>query len=1100
MGMKKRHLTLFFLSLLFMTSCGREETPFISKKPDQIGITFQNRLTQTQEWNILRYLYFYNGGGIAAGDFNNDGKIDLYFSGNQVDDRLYLNKGKWRFEDITEGSGIDNKGDWTTGVTHVDINGDGLLDIYVCRVSGAPGNNGHNLLYVNQGLDRNGIPRFAEQAGAYGLDFEGYSTHAAFFDKDRDGDLDLYLLNHSIHPNRTYGKGSQRSSFHPEYGDVLFECQDGRYVEVSEEAGIYQGKSGYGLGISAGYFDRDSLPDLYIGNDFYENDYCYINLDGSRFRELLSEGDQFFGHTTHFSMGNTVADLNRDGREDILSLDMLPRDRETYMTSGQEYPYSTYRNYLRSGYHPQYMQNTLNLNLGGLQFAEAGFLADIAATDWSWSVLTPDLDNDGWKDVFITNGILGATNDMDFINFISAKEMQKKIVSTSLEDHMDLIRAIPEKKVANLVYRNPGRFPFENKTGEWMKPEKGFSQGGIYADLDNDGDLDLVSSSTNGPVEIWENRLPARNWVSLEFKGHERNSKGVGARATLYYADSVQTASLFPSNAYLSSLSNRLHFGLGSHTRLDSVAIDWPWDGRQVFYDVQTGRHQILSYDPKAIRSYPTRPGIGESYRITPMDSLVDFVHSDPPTLDFDRSPLIPYGLSNEGPDLASGDLNGDGRIDLVICGGKGQQTAVLIQTSDGKWEKQDDWLSEHPAINEDVAVEIADFNSDGLPDLAIASAGNEFRLGEAIAPRLYLNTGNTLEFKEGAVGPIEIQASDLSVADYDGDGDADLLITGLAKAREFGEGERSFLLNNNGQAEFTDVTSGMAEELTVERMITDSDWADLDGNGYPDIVLSVHWGKPLILWNDGEKFSKQADHARHPGSGLWNAVHCTDLDGDGDLDVLLGNWGLNSKLRASGEQPLRLYKLDFDNNGTEEVLVTHYVEAKETPLISKEIWSKQLPAINKRFLSYADFARADLSDIFGKEQLQQARQEEVTELRSGYLINLGDGRLEFHPLPDLAQLGSIEAFTVTDMDGDPRKEVIATGNRYELSTQIGRLDGMVGLVMEVPLASEEWKIRPLGTRIGAARSMEGLPTENGTLIVIGINNGPLRVLKMGKE
>lgn len=1100
--MRKRSISVLISWSLLLMACKQGGThPFVGRTAVDTGIAFENRLSDSPDWNILNYLYFYNGSGIAAGDFNGDGFIDLYFGGNQVSDRLYLNRGDWNFEDVTETSGIDNKGNWTTGVTQVDINADGLLDIYVCRVSEDGSYSSHNLLWVNQGKDTLGIPHFEEQSREYGLDFEGYSTHAAFFDKDLDGDLDLYLLNHSIHPNRTYGKGSQRNSFHPKYGDVLFENRDGRFVEVSSEAGIYQGRSGYGLGLSIGYLNEDAYPDIYVGNDFYENDYCYISREGQSYRELIGESEEYFGHTTHFSMGNTMADFNRDGRVDILSLDMLPRDRETYMTSGQEYPNSVYRNYLRNGYHPQYMQNTLHLNMGNSEFSEVAFLAGIAATDWSWNALTPDLDNDGWPDLFVTNGILGATNDMDFINFVSNEELQNKIES-QLESHMELIHAIPEKRVANRVYRNPGTFPFEDRTDDWIPTVENFSQGGIYADLDNDGDLDLVSSVTNGAPEIWENRLPKRKWLQVELEGPAKNRNGIGAIVQVYTGGQRLQQGLFPSNSYLSCLPNRLHFGLGDNAEVDSLEVYWPSAGRQVWYKPGAGRLHRLEFDREKTSRSSTLPIPLEEItsQLNIEDSLITHEHRDLPSLDFDRSPLVPYGLSNEGPDLAVADFDGDGTDDLVVAGAKGQPTVVYGQDVSGRYRVLEDMLSTTEDINEDVALVAADFDGDGHTDLLVGSAGNEFKEGAPIRLRLYLNQEGRLIHQAEELKDIECQVSDLSVADFDRDGDLDLFVAGIGEAGEFGSGSRAFLLSNNGLGGFTDVTLKWAPDLLEPRMLMDSGWADLDGNGYEDLVLAGHWLAPEVYWNNGSSLKRRE---LIPGSsldGLWSSLLAFDLDQDGDLDLVYGNWGLNSKLKATPEEPLRLYRWDFDQNGTVEVLVSQFVDGQETPIISKEIWSKQLPKINKKFLSYSEFARSSLPDIFGRKAMKNALHGQATHLESGFFLNDGRGNFEYRPLPYLAQLGSIETLLAADIDGDGTSEICAAGNRLEVSTQIGRLDALPGLVLRFGPNAEHCRAATFSGRLGAVRSMALLDHGQTSYLIIGINNGPLRTLKMGTK
>ena len=498
------------------------------------NLDFTNKLTNSEELNILTYLYYYNGAGVSAADFNNDNLIDLYFTGNQVADELYINRGGLKFEKVTKTTGINNSTNWTTGVTHVDINNDGLLDIYVCKASGYRGLEGRNLLYVNQGVNKNGIPLFKEQAKDFGLDFSGLSTHSAFFDYDLDGDLDMYLLNHSVHPNRMYGNGSVRESYDSISGDVFFKNQDGVYVDVTKETGIYQGRIGYGLGLSVSDVNNDGYPDVYVGNDFYENDYLYINQQNGTFKEIISSDISRLGHTTHFSMGSAIADINNDGLSDILSLDMLPEDLETYKTSGLEYAYPIYRQYLKNGYAPQFMQNTLHLNLGETYFSEIAELSGISATEWSWGALLADFDNDGYKDAYISNGIKGATNDMDFMNFIANEGIQRRIDAGMGKKDMPLVNEIPEKKVSNYFFKNNTDLTFSNATDEWFEKRPSFSNGCIYADLDNDGDLDIVVNNVDEDAYLLENNSNSKNYLKVEFSGPPKNRFGIGTKVVAY--------------------------------------------------------------------------------------------------------------------------------------------------------------------------------------------------------------------------------------------------------------------------------------------------------------------------------------------------------------------------------------------------------------------------------------------------------------------------------------------------------------------------------------------------------------------------------------
>ena len=1111
MKRKITHILLYGLPLLVALGChGKKETGFRQHSAKKTGIDFQNKLSPGPELNILNYLYYYNGSGIAAGDYNQDGLIDLYFGGNQVSDELYINQGNWAFKKITASAGIVNTGGWTSGVSQADVNGDGLLDIYVCKVAGYQNLKGHNLLYINQGNDKNGIPQFKEMSREFGLDFSGYATHSAFFDMDGDGDLDAFLLNHSVHPNRNYGRGDQRMGFDPKSGDRLYENKEGRFFDVSTVSGIYQGKTGYGLGLSVGYLNEDHLPDIYVGNDFFENDYFYRNLGEGRFEELLSAQPEILGHTTHFSMGNTIFDLNRDGRFDLLSLDMLPEDLLTYKTSGLEYPYPIYQQYLKRGYHPQYMQNTLHLNLGDQQFSEIAFMSGLAATEWSWGAVAADFDHDGWEDVFISNGIQGATNNMDFINFIANDQIQKRLDAGMQEQDLPLIEEIPAKSTPNYVYRNNGDLSFSNQTSEWLSGENSMSQGAIQADLDNDGDLDLIVSNTNGPVELLENTVARGNWLQLDLKGPQGNSKGIGTRVKIFADQQEQNRALFPSNAYLSSGSNRLHFGLDSVQHVDSIHLIWPNGRIQRLANIEVNQRIALSYPqtPDWVKPFSSQkaqtalqkldslmrqelleyPSTGATV-FQKLDSLIPFVHKENPTLDFDRSPLIPFAGSNQGPCIAVADIDKDGREDVFIGGAKAQPSQLFRQTAKG-FEIIEHQDLQKKSINEDTAALFFDADNNGWPDLLVASGGNEFKRGGALQPRLYLNKNGVLsETSHPGFPPIELNASSVSSIDIDGDGKKDLLLTSNGLGGDFGLGQRHYLLYNLGGGDFEDQTARWIPGLLEESQITDQQWVDWNGDAKDDLIVIGHWMGPQLFLNTGNGLELQENKEWQKLSGLWNCLAVHDMDEDGDLDLLLGNWGLNSKWSANPQQPLKLYRADFDQNGNVEPLLTYFLQQTETPFASKDELVKQIPALNKKFLSYQDFAQASLEDLFGKKALEEAEQKRVNELRSGILYNLG-GAWSFDPWPLMAQNSPIMDILVDE------KDVLLVGNLHQISTQLGRLDGQHGLILRLNTSTKKWQVDSSPWTFGAARKIAKIKSTEKSYYLVGINDGPLQVFQ----
>ncbi len=1036
----------FLLLLLF--SCKEEKFLFEEVYSKESNVLFSNNLVESAELNILNYLYYYNGAGVAAGDYNNDGLIDLYFVSNQGEDKLYLNNGNFSFKDVTKAADLKNNSGWSTGVSNIDINNDGLLDIYVSKVSSILGLEGHNLLYVNQG-NVNGIPRFKELSEEYGLNFKGFSTQAAFFDYDLDGDLDLYLLNHSIHPNRNYGSGKKRNEIDSLSGDVLYRNDNGKYINVSKDAKIFQGSIGYGLGVGISDLNNDGYPDIYVGNDFFENDYLYVNNGDGTFWEIVSKDPSKLGHTTHFSMGNDLADLNNDGLTDIISLDMLPEDLETYKTSGLEYSYPIYQNYLKTGFSPQYMQNTLHTNRGNLNFSENAHAAGIAATEWSWGVLAADFDNDGLKDLYISNGIKGATNDMDFINFIADDKIQKRLNNGMSSGDMEFIAHIPEKKVPNYFYRNTGNNQFENSTQSWVKSKKSFSNGFVYADLDNDGDLDLVINNVNEKATILKNlsnkEFPKRNFLKVHLIGNKENKNGIGARVEVFQKENYQIQENFLTRGYLSSLSPGLHFGLGTAAKIDSVKITWPGGNKEILRNVPV--NSLLTFDYKKATQFEPAENNEISY-IDRLDSLFDYMHLDYPSLDFDRESLVPFAYSNLGPSVSVADVNNDGRDDVFFSGGKKQAGALFYQSSSGDFKRDEIFGLEDDLINEEVAQVFFDANGDNMQDLLIVSGGNEFRNGDAIRPRLYINKNGKFVKDKSQFQDIYLNASSVKAVDLNLDGAMDISMTSNTVPGSFGKNPVQYLFLNDGKGNFRDVTEQYSSEFKNLGNVQDLIWEDLDNNGYKDAIVVGHWHPISIFFNDGKKLHLQKKNGLEKTNGWWNSITAGDFDKDGDIDFIAGNWGLNSKLYASPKEPLKLFRNDFDDNETVEPVITYYYKGKETVLASKDELAKQLPFINKKFLSYRDFAKADLEDLLPVEKLQKAEKKEVLVLASSYFENTGSNTFIRHDLPYEAQLSAVFAIERYDFNNDNYEDVLIVGNLHEISTQLGRLDASHGLLL----------------------------------------------------
>ncbi|MEQ5790302.1 VCBS repeat-containing protein [Muricauda sp. NFXS6] len=1074
-----------FLSILI--SCGTQEqqTLFVLKDAKHTGITFNNSLKQTPDLNILNYLYFYNGAGVSAGDFNGDGLVDLYFTSNQGEDKLYLNQGNLTFKDVTVASNLVNDTGWTTGVTHADVNNDGLLDIYVCKVGDHETIRGQNLLYINQGNNSKGIPIFKEQAANYGLDFIGYSTQAAFFDYDLDGDLDMYLMNHSVNPNRSYGKGSKRKIVDSMSGDILFKNENGKYINVSKEAGIFQGTIGYGLGLAISDINNDGYPDIYIGNDFFENDYLYINQKDGTFKEIISEDDTKLGHTTHFSMGNDIADINNDGLTDILSLDMLPEDLEAYKTSGLEHPYPVYQQYLKNGFAPQYMSNALHLNLDGENFGEIANLSGIAATEWSWGALFADYDNDGFKDLFVSNGIQGVTNDMDYINYISNEEIQKNIEQGLSDKDMELIDRLPKKKVQNYFYKNKGGTEFENVTATWGPQIDSYSNGSVYTDLDNDGDLDLVVNNVNQEAFIMENTLKGGNFLKIQFDGSPKNKFGIGAKAIVFGKNGKSVQENIPTRGFMSAKDNSLNFGVGKDSIIDSIQIVWPQGTFETLKHVKANQILKVSQSNASGDYYATKHNKTTS-NYTTLNKL-DFVHKEYPTLDFDRNPLIPFAYSNEGPSISVADINNDGLDDIFISGGKKQASKLYLQDDEGKFKEHQTDIFEEDAINEDTDHVFADIDNDGDLDLIVVSGGNEFTNGKPLQPRLYHNNNGTF-LKEKTLAQVEINASKIDAMDFDNDGDLDLFIASNAVPTQFGEKPKQFLLENDGTGNFKEVTPSFAPELQDVGNIKDFVWKDIDGNGFPDLIVAGHWTPVTIFMNNGEQLSSQKDNGLDNTNGWWNSIELADLDNDGDLDILAGNWGRNTKFSASLEKPITLYINDFDNNGSIETVVTHFHGERETAFASKDELAKQMPFLNKKFLFYKDFAKASLEELFGKDKLEEATKRKVYTLSTSYFENDGNNNFSEKQLPHLVQSSSVNDIYLVKNDKETINEILMVGNNFEISTQLGRLDASHGFLLQNDEhGNVGWK-QNLGIS-GAARKIEKITINGKEEFIITMNN-----------
>jgi enediyne biosynthesis protein E4 len=1062
-----------FFALLFciaICACQRPEQPsapplFQLLRKDATGLDFENELHQTSKFNVFNYMYFYNGGGVAAGDFNGDGLADLYFTSNMGPNKMFLNQGGLKFRDVTDASGVAGCSDggcgWSTGISVVDLNNDGLLDLYVGQLGDYQGITGKNQLFICQKIE-NGIPVYRDEAAAYGLDLVGFSTQAVFFDYDLDGDLDVFQMNHSLHQNGTFGP---RKNFegkpHPLAGDRLLRNdsspQSGpTFTDVTASAGIINDALGYGLGIVTGDVNNDGWPDLYIGNDFHENDYLYLNNQDGTFSESATYA---MAHTSQFSMGVDMADVNNDGWTDIFSLDMLPEDPYVLKSSLGEDAYNVFRYKIGLGYAYQYTRNNLQLNNGDGTFCEIGLFAGLAATDWSWSSLFTDFDNDGRKDLFVSNGIPRRMNDIDYVRFQENRELALKGDSRDVQEHeLAAVDSMPRIKLANKLFRNGGQLRFEDLSDRVSGSLPTFSNGAVVADFDNDGDLDVVVNNIEDEPFIYQNLAresggSAGKYLSFKFEGQAANRHGIGAKVLVFRKNGErQVEEFYPVRGYQSSAHLPLHIGVGGPADLDSVLLIWPDRSFERVADLKFDQTQTLvwradlpRFDFKKIRQRAVSP-----FRFADVTTAsgLNFQHLENPFVEFNREPLMPNMVSTEGPALAVGDVNGDGLDDVFFGSAKRENSALFLQNRDGKFTLKTPPAILQDAVFEDVDAVFADLDGDGDLDLVVAAGGNEYNgQEEPMRQRAYLNDGHGNLARADPFPTLFMTAACVEAADFDGDGRVDFFFGGRALPWKYGLTPNSYLMRNLGNGQFEDATQRLAPGLQNVGLVKNATWADLDGDGDADLLLAMEWGPLTVFLNTGGRFEKKE---LDTGKGWWNFVLAHDFDGDGDVDILAGNTGLNGRLRPSQKEPIRLYINDFDNNGQTETVLTYYLKGREIPFANHEEILKALPMLKKKYLQSKPFAAASVPQIFGKDRLEKAVLREADTFESRYFENTGNLNFRAHALPDELQFSTLNAAALADLDGDGKMEVLLGGNFYDCNIQMGRYDASSGNVLRI--------------------------------------------------
>ncbi|MFC5411695.1 VCBS repeat-containing protein [Larkinella bovis] len=1091
---------LFFICLQVAAAQG-QSTLFQLLPAKQTGIDFSNDIDETENLNVLAYEYFYNGGGIAVGDVNGDGLDDLFFTANMKPNKLYLNLGGLTFKDITRsaGSGLAGKpGSWKTGVSMADVNGDGKLDIYVCYSGKVDDEKRRNQLFINQGISKDGSVTFAEQARQYGLDDPGYSTQSTFFDYDNDGDLDMMLLNHNVKKYDNMELAKLRNETDERAGNKLYENQNNRFVDVSKKAGIHQYPLTFGLGICIADVNQDGWQDIYVTNDYNESDYLYINQKNGTFRD---ETQQCFRHLAQFSMGIDIADYNNDGLPDIMSLDMLPEDNRRQKLLQLQENYESFELMMQQKLYRQYMRNMLQLNNGNGTFSEIAQVAGVSNTDWSWAPLLADFDNDGFKDLFITNGYLRDYTNKDFLKYWGDYKVQKAIKRESVQ-LMDLIRAMPSTKLPNYIFRNNRDLTFSNKQADWGFQTPTISNGAVYADLDNDGDLELIVNTINEPALVYQNlsREQAKTaYLQLKLVGDGKNRNALGAKVTVYSQGRLQYQEQQPVRGYLSSQSHRLHFGLDQATGVDSIKIIWPNLSEQKLTQVPV--NQVLTVTQQetgaktgSLLAEKNGPGV---FRKT--DSILSFQHEGYSENDFKRQPLMLFMYSQVGPVLAKGDVNKDGLDDLFIGGDKNINGKIWVQQKDGSFKKNEELTIGDEANSALSAAVFFDANGDGFDDLYVAKGG--YSLFEPNSPSLqdalYINDGKgNLKLITTALPVLNASSkSCVRVLDFDGDGDLDLFVGGRVIPGRYPEPPTSYLLENNGKGQFKIVKTPFANG----GMVTDAQWEDLDGDGRKDLVLCGELMPVKVYANTKDGFVDQTSrYFPEEETGFWFSITIADVNGDGQKDIIAGNLGDNSQIKFSRKEPAELVYADFDNNGSIDPFFSFYIQGTSYPFVSRDELNDQIFPMRRKFGYYKDYATATLQTIFSPEDLGKAKKMTVTECHTVCFLSK-NGRFEKRVLPLAAQFSPVTQSLVEDFDHDGFMDLLLLGNKSDNRLKIGSMDASYGCFLKGNGKGDftyvDQKTAGLSV-IGDVKSVVELQVQQQKYLVIGAFNEPLQVYK----
>lgn len=1084
--MKKRFFSMF---LLFFTACSifaqNPPTPLFKSVPkSETGINFANMLKESPELNIIAYEYFYNGGGVGLGDFNNDGLIDIYFSGNLQPAKLYLNKGNFKFEDITSKAGVGGKKGWKTGVSIADVNGDGFLDIYLCYSGPLDRKNRANELFIN-----NGNLTFSEKGVSMGVADAGFSTQAVFFDYDRDGDLDLFVINHNNKSFRNFDASFVKQMVDPDAGDRLYRNDQNVFKDVTTQAGIISNPLGYGLGVSVSDLNNDGWPDLYVTNDYVEEDYLYINNHDGTFTEKLKEQ---MGHLSNFSMGCDIADINNDGWTDVFTLDMLPEDNLRQKLLYMPDNYELYNNQIKNGFGNQLMKNMLQLNNGNGSFSEIAQLSGVYCTDWSWASLFADFNNDGNKDLFISNGYGRDMTNRDFVKFYANERLKYQRDEPS-ENMFQMLQSIPITPIHDYIYLNNGNLKFTDVSNASGFDKPTLSNGAAYADLDNDGDLDLVINHLNAPAEIFRNMIVENgnggNWVNVSLKGNGNNSAAIGAVVTAYTQQGIIKLENYPVHGFQSSMQGPLHIGLSSF-QLDSIVIQWPDGKKETTLNIHPNTNNNFSYPTELKDSLIPQ-------KINPIFSKsatnFPYKHISPETNDFKEQPLMPSMISYNGPRIAKADVNNDGLEDLFVCGAQGQEGQLFIQKIDGQFiaDAQPDFAKD--ALSDDADAIFFDADNDGDQDLYVVSGGYNFVQGDnELQDRLYINDKGKFYKRVNSLPKEALSGSCVRVADIDNDGDLDIFVGSRVVPGRYPESPKSLLLINNGKGEFTNASEALQTALDSLGMVTDAAWIDLDNDGWKDLIVCGEWTKIHLLSNKNGKLTDLSDqHFPDALKGWWNRLQLADMDGDGDLDLIAGNWGLNSPIKVSEEQPATMLYNDFDNNGSVDPLICYFIKGKSYPMASRDEMTDQMVSLRQKFPTYAAYANATIENILSPDQLKSAKQLTANYFETTYFEN-NKGSFQAKKLPLQANFFPVFAISTGDFNHDGKADILLAGNTDHARIKVGKMDAGYGVLLKgdgkghfeyVPQLKSGLSVR------GCTRDLIQLKGKKENRVIFGVNN-----------